>query len=110
MRRARAMTSMLATFGWVGAAHAMTGLLALLLLVSLLYATAPLYLFAESRPFAGARWYNPYGELSAPGRWQKASFHAHTMAWGGATNGTQSAEQVASACQSMHYDIVGLSN
>ncbi len=110
MRRARAMTSMLATFGWLCVAHAMTGLLALLLLVSLLYATAPLYLFAESRPFAGARWYNPYGELSAPGRWQKASFHAHTMAWGGATNGTQTAEQVASAYQSMHYDIVGLSN
>ncbi|AMW03715.1 hypothetical protein GEMMAAP_00375 [Gemmatimonas phototrophica] len=88
----------------------MTGLLALLFLVSLLYATAPLYQFAESRPFAGGRWYNPYGDLNATGRWQKASLHAHSVAWGGATHGGQSAEQVAAAYAQMRYDIVGLSN
>lgn len=101
---------MLVRWCWCCAAHVMTGLVALLLVVSLLYATAPLYLFAESRPFVGPRWYNPYGDLSTTGRWQKTSFHAHSVAWGGATNGGQTAEQVAAAYAEMHFDIVGLSN
>ena len=110
MRAARAMTCLLIRGGRLCAAHALPGLLALLFLVSLLYATAPLYLFAESRPFVGRRWYNPYGDLQATGRWQQASFHAHSAAWGGATNGGQTAEQVAGAYADMRYDIVGISN
>jgi hypothetical protein len=110
MRAAYAMTSLLIRGGWWCAAHALTGLLALLLLVSLLYATAPLYQFAESRPFVGSRWYNPYGDLQATGRWQKASFHAHSAAWGGVTKGGQTAEAVADAYAHMRYDIVGISN
>ncbi len=110
MRALRAMTSMVISCCWLSAAHVMTGLQVLLFLVSLLYATAPLYLFAESRPFAGGRWYNPYGDLNATGRWQKASLHAHSVAWGGLTNGGQTAEQVAGAYTRMRYDIVGLSD
>lgn len=110
MHAVRAMTSALARLCWFCAAQAMTGLLAVLLLVSLLYATTSLYVFAVSQPFVGPGWYNPYGDLPAAGRWQKANFHAHSIAWGGLTNGGQSAQDVVSAYAGMRYDIVGVSN
>lgn len=84
---------------------------ALLLLVALLYVTAPQYAFAPAEPFIGHAWYNPYGALSADGaRWLQANFHAHSRAWGGTTNGRHSPAHVAAAYAAMGYDIIGISN
>ncbi len=84
---------------------------AMLFVVSVVYACAPVFHVAPPRAFAGSSWYNPYANLhTAPGRWQLANFHAHSRAWGGLTSGSQSAENVVAAYRKLHYDVIGVSN
>ena len=79
-----------------------------LLLAAWLYLWSPVYDFPAPRAFTGARWYNPYASL--PGAWDKANFHAHTIAWGGLTNGHQSPAQLDSAFRAMGFGTRGISN
>ena len=72
------------------------------------YLWTPVYDFPAPKAFAGAQWYNPYAAL--PGRWDKANFHAHTVAWGGLTNGHQTAAQLDSAFVAMGFGTRGISN
>lgn len=86
-------------------------LTSLLIVIALLYASAPWYNLAPAYPFQGALWYNPYDSLGAnPERWLQANFHAHSRAWGGATNGRQEPQAVVGAYQRLGYDVIGLSN
>jgi hypothetical protein len=96
-----------------------TGLAALvglaLLVISLQYASCPIYDFPAARPFVGRHWFNPYrattlAETLAGGRWYKCNFHAHSKAWGGLTNGHQPAAEVYAAYKQLGYDVVGISN
>ena len=72
------------------------------------YLWTPVYDFPPPKPFAGDQWYNPYA--SAPANWVKANFHAHTIAWGGLTNGHQTAAQLDSAFRAMGFGVRGISN
>ena len=83
----------------------------LLLLAGGLYAGTALHDLPPAAPFAGDRWYNPYGELApAPARWLQANFHAHSRAWGGVTEGDQSPDAVVGAYRALGYDVIALSN
>ncbi len=73
------------------------------------YAWSAVYDFPAPRPFAGAQWYNPY-EAPAGATWHKANFHAHSVAWGGLTNGHQSSSAVRAAYRQMGAEIAGISN
>jgi hypothetical protein len=80
-------------------------------LAGALYATSSLYDLPAAAPFAGPAWYNPYAALdSAPARWLQANFHAHSTAWGGATEGDQSPAAVVGAYRALGYDVIALSN
>ena len=83
--------------------------LALLASVCLPYALAPIYTFPPLRPFTGAQWYNPY-DTHPEATWHKANFHAHSIAWGGLTNGHQPAADVRAAYRKMGAEIAGISN
>jgi 1-acyl-sn-glycerol-3-phosphate acyltransferase len=83
---------------------------ALLIGVSMLYAAAPIYRFSTPEPFRGDRWYNPYDGVDPRARWLRTNLHAHSTAWGGLTNGRQSATTVAAAYRALDYDITGISN
>ncbi len=76
------------------------------------YAVAPVYEFASPRPFSGAQWYNPYAPSTAQGdaSWHVANFHAHSIAWGGLTNGHQPPADVLAAYRTLGAEIAGLSN
>ena len=73
------------------------------------YAWTPVYHFPPPRPFAGARWYNPY-EAPLGAVWRAANFHAHSAAWGSLTNGHQSAAEVRAAYRRLGADVAQLSN
>ena len=72
------------------------------------YLFTPVYDFPSPQRFTGAQWYNPYASRSAS--WAKANFHAHTIAWGGLTNGHQSSDQLDSAFRAMRFDVREISN
>lgn len=61
-----------------------------------------------SKPFSGTQWFNPYQNLDR--HWYKASFHTHTIEWGGVTNGHQYPSEVFQAYQSKGYDALAISN
>jgi len=105
-----ATVSVVTRWGQLIGAQCAAALLALLLLVSVLYATSNLFVFAGPRAFSGPQWYNPYDVLVGEGKWQKANFHAHSIAWRGLTNGAQSPHEVASAYDDLRYDVIGVSN
>ena len=68
----------------------------------------PIYRFPPATAFHGDSLYNPY--RAATGRWYKANFHAHSTAWGGATDANDRLADVVAAYRSMGYDIIGVSN
>ena len=83
-------------------------LIAIALLVTLPYAWAPIYRFPESRPFTGHAFLNPYAGLG--GTWQRANLHAHGIAWGGLTNGSQPGEDIVRRYHELGYDVAGVSD
>ena len=86
-------------------------LLALFIGGALLYAAVPRYRFAPAVRFEGSTWYNPYATALHPSaRWFRMNLHAHSRAWGGATNGAESPARVAQRYRALGYDIVGISN
>lgn len=81
---------------------------AVLLLISVwLFAGYPIYTFPEPAPFSGPQFLNPYEFQD--GRWLKANFHAHAIAWSGLTNGRTAERDLVQAYATMGYDIIGLS-
>ena len=72
------------------------------------YLWTPVYDFPEPRPFAGTQWFNPYAD--APATWVRANFHAHTIAWGGLTNGHQTPAQLDSTFRALGFGVRGISN
>lgn len=83
------------------------------LLVALPYARTVIYRFPAPAVFAGDQFYNPYAGVTGAWTgavWQKANFHVHSRAWGGATSGRQSDEDVVRAYRALGYAVPGLSN
>ena len=80
----------------------------LFILIAIPLLLAPVYRFPSPQPFAGTALWNPYAHLS--GTWQKANLHAHGVAWGGVTNGTQSDADVVRAYKQRGYAVAGVSN
>ena len=74
------------------------------------YLWTPVYDFPAALPFRGAHWYNPYATVAPAAHWLKANFHAHTRAWGGLTNGHQTAGEITNTYRALGYDVIGISN
>ncbi len=88
---------------------ALAGAAVALLTVSGFWLAAyPVYRFPPPAPFHGDSLFNPY--RAATGTWYKANFHAHSIAWGGATNAKDRREDVEAAYRSMGYDLIGVSD
>lgn len=87
---------LLGTVGW------------LLVFVLCIYTQSPVFNFAETRPFSGEKIFNPYQQVK--GRVVKANFHAHAKAWGGLTNGHNSAEELMGSYHDKGYAFAGVSN
>lgn len=68
----------------------------------------PIYRFPPATAFHGDSLQNPYRQ--ATGTWFKANFHAHAIAWGGATDAKNRREDVEAAYRSLGYDIIGVSD
>lgn len=84
--------------------------LSLLALVLVLpYACAPVYHFADARPFSGLQIYNPYAS-TAPLAWKRANLHAHGRAWLGLTSARQTDGEVAAAYLAHGYDLAVISD
>ncbi len=72
------------------------------------YTFTNVYRFPALKPFTGNEWYNPYADTS--GKWHKANFHAHAIAWEGLTNGKLTPAQLDSVYRSLGYDFIGISD
>ena len=86
-----------------------SALTVLALVLALPYACAPVYHFADARPFSGDRFYNPYASMDAPA-WKRANLHAHGRAWAGVTSARQSDAEVAAAYRANGYDLAVISD
>ncbi len=82
--------------------------LALILILSMFYYHTEVFRFIAPKPFEGEFIYNPYQGIG--GDYLKANFHAHSLAWGGLTNGHQSPFEVIDFYQQKGYDIACISN
>jgi hypothetical protein len=81
----------------------------LLTIICYQYFVSNQYHFPDPVPFKGDSIYNPYAGLN--GRWRKANFHAHSLAWGGITNGRQTPQQIYLHYRDkLNYDIASISN
>ncbi len=61
-------------------------ILSILIIVLVLYLSAPIYKFSEPAPFKGEKIWNPYALMDSA-NWHKANFHMHTRMAGGLTDG-----------------------
>jgi len=81
----------------------------IILALSWFYATCPIYIFEEPKPFAGEKFHNPYQEIDPDG-WHKCNFHAHSKCWRGLTKGKNSPEEFFATYNKLKYDVCPLSN
>jgi hypothetical protein len=86
-----------------------SALTVLALVLVLPYACAPVYRFADARPFAGSAIYDPYAS-AAPLAWKRANLHAHGRAWLGLTSAKQTDAEVAAAYLAHGYDVAVISD
>ena len=95
---------------WLRAGRRAAQLLAILVVTTLVlpYAFVPAYVAHGATPFSGSTLFNPYAHIGT--RWQRANFHAHSLAWGGLTSGRQSVDVVRAAYTASGYDVAGISN
>jgi len=82
--------------------------LLVLFIISIPYYNAVFYSYEPTPPFSGQQFYNPYQTIQ--GSWIKANFHAHSKLLGGLMHGRNSAEEMYSTYDSLHYDLPCLSN
>jgi hypothetical protein len=75
------------------------------------YVLSSFYQFDAATPFSGAHWFNPYEGVDANnGTWRQANFHAHSVAWGGVTDGRSKPAALLARYRAMGYGIAALSN
>jgi hypothetical protein len=77
-------------------------------LIGYQYFQTKIYQFPERNSFNGDVLYNPYESIN--GKWLKANFHAHSISWGGITNGHQTGDSIVSTYLKSGYDIAGISD
>ncbi len=80
----------------------------LFIIVLLIYTQSIDYIFPKNKPFNGSKIYNPYQNVG--NTTQKANFHAHSIAWGGLTNGHNSPEELKKSYQKKGYSYCAISN
>ena len=81
----------------------------LMLLNCILYLRAEIYDFPPPKPFEGKSIYNPY-EGMADTLFLRANFHAHSIAWGGLTNGHDTEKEIYEGYTGRGYDVACISN
>lgn len=89
-----------------------SGLLVIVVYISIPYIMSPVYDFPSTKVFAGDSIYNPYKNAN-PKNWLKANFHCHSNTWGLLTNGRakgNSIKNIVLRYQSLGYDIICISN
>lgn len=72
------------------------------------YCQTTIYSFPDTYRFSGKAFYNPYQQL--PAQTITANFHAHTSAYGGATNGDNSLAEMKDFYAGRGIDVAGISN
>ena len=92
----------------IGATFARLLLLFAISVLVLPYVFVPIYSAHAPTPFSGGSLFNPYQSLGPS--WQRANFHAHSIAWAGITSGHQQPAEVYAAYAQRGYDVIGLSN
>lgn len=81
-------------------------ILALLIIFFVVYAIAPVYNFAEPKPFSGPNIHNPYENMDSTA-WKKGNFHAQSRAWLGITDGRKNTpEAIQTIYEQLGYDII----
>ncbi len=81
----------------------------LLVFCTVCYYQTVIFDFAESKPFTGNSFYNPYTNWD-PDNQVKANFHAHSKAWLGLTNGANSDQELKSFYTKAGYKVAAISN
>lgn len=85
-------------------------ILGIVILFTLHYFKTEIYRFAESKPFKGNLWYNPYEGMNSSA-WHKANFQVQSYAWKGVTDGKiNSNEAIDSIYSYLGYDIIATSD
>ena len=74
-----------------------------------IYYQTNIYDFIETKPFSGKYLYNPYQVLATETS-IKANFHAHSVAWGGITNGHNTKEEIEKFYIKNGYSVAAVSN
>jgi hypothetical protein len=83
-----------------------TVLLLLLIVFFVFYAVAPVYRFADQKPFVGAELLNPYQHLDST-QWKKGNFQAQSHAWFGFTSGRHNFNKaIQTIYKQLGYDII----
>jgi hypothetical protein len=72
------------------------------------YLSCDIYDFQSPKEFSGAFLYNPYKRPFSD--WEKANFHAHSVAWNGITNGKQPAQTILDQYKQKGYNFSCISN
>lgn len=85
-----------------------TALSIFVLLILSFYCQTTIYSFPDTQRFSGEAFYNPYQHV--PARTLTANFHAHTSAYGGATNGDNSLVEMKDFYAARGIDVAGISN
>ncbi len=75
---------------------------------SIIYFSCDIYDFRSPEKFSGDFLFNPYKDVSPD--WQKANFHAHSVAWNGVTNGKQDVADIIKLYQQKQYAYACVSN
>lgn len=84
-------------------------LILIVILCTISYYNTIIFKFPEAIPFYGSELKNPYRNWNNHGL-LKANFHAHSIAWGGLTNGHNSVEDLQNHYTERGYHIAGVSN
>ncbi len=84
-----------------------------IVLASIPYALCPVYDFPEIIPHSGTILFNPYSSVNdslVRGRWRKANFHAHSVAWSGLSHGNSSLAALSASYKRLGYNVAAVSN
>jgi hypothetical protein len=85
-------------------------ILVLVLIFTVKYLTAPVYIFPEPAPFSGNELFNPYEGIDS-NYWRKGNFQIQSEAWFGITDGRKNTnEAIDSVYTLLDYDIITISD
>jgi hypothetical protein len=74
-----------------------------------IYLNTTIYNFDRPSKFIGSTYYNPYKNWDRNNTF-KANFHAHSLAWGGITNGANTSKTLRVLYKRLGYKLVCISN